>query len=193
MKILLLGPYREELVQFLLSFGDEVQHIQEPISGRSKVLDNTDYLISYGYRYIIKKDVLNRFWGRAVNLHISLLPWNRGADPNLWSFLEDTPKGVTIHYIDYGIDTGDVLAQERVSFNPEETLRSSYEKLNKTIESLFKRKWPYIREGMITAIPQSNEGTFHSLKDKEKFNHLLTMGWDTPVRNLIGRALRNKE
>ena len=52
---------------------------------------------------------------RAINLHISYLPWNRGADPNLWSAV-GMPKGVTIHYINDGFDTGDILFQKAILF-----------------------------------------------------------------------------
>ena len=38
-------------------------------------------------------------------MHISYLPFNRGAHPNYWSFKDNSPKGVTIHFIDNGIDT----------------------------------------------------------------------------------------
>jgi len=72
---------------------------------------------------------------RAINLHPSLLPWNRGAHSNFWSFLEDTPKGVTIHIIDEGIDTGDILLQKKIKFDQsKETLRSSYGRLQQELQ-----------------------------------------------------------
>ena len=123
MNILLLGPYCKDLIDSLSSFGDKVTRIEAPLITDSECLDNSDFIISYGYRHILKKDILDKFPNMAINLHISLLPWNRGADPNLWSFLEDSPKGVTIHYLDYGIDTGDILAQQKVDYIPEDTLR----------------------------------------------------------------------
>ncbi|MCL0081308.1 hypothetical protein M1N64_03665 [Peptococcaceae bacterium] len=55
---------------------------------------------------------MDKFQGRAINLHISFLPWNRGADPNFWSFIENAPVGVSIHYLDEGIDTGDRKKQQ---------------------------------------------------------------------------------
>ncbi|MCD8568399.1 MAG: formyl transferase, partial [Geovibrio sp.] len=76
-----------------------------------------DLIISYSYRYIIGEDVISAMNGGIINLHISYLPWNKGADPNIWSFLENTPKGVTIHKIDEGLDTGEILVQEELVFN----------------------------------------------------------------------------
>lgn len=63
-----------------------------------------DFIITYSYKYIIKGGVIDLMKGKIINLHISLLPWNKGADPK-WSFLEDTPKGVTIHLIDRDVNT----------------------------------------------------------------------------------------
>lgn len=190
MNVLLLGPYRKNLIDFLSSFGDEVATREAPLDSDSKCLYNIDFIISYGYQHILKEDVLDKFSNKAINLHISLLPWNMGADPNLWSFLEDTPKGVTIHYLDYGIDTGDILAQQEVNYVPEDTLRTSYERLSKTIEELFRRVWPNIRSGKQKSISQPKGGSYHRLSDRVAFEYLLTKGWDTPVLDLIGKAKR---
>ena len=190
MNILLLGPYRKNLIDFLSSFGDEVATREAPLTINSKCLCKIDFIISYGYRHILKKDILDKFLNKAINFHISLLPWNRGADPNLWSFLENTPKGVTIHYLDYGVDTGDILAQREVKYVPEDTLRTSYERLSKTMEELFKKVWPNIRSGKQKAIPQLAGGSYHCLSDRARFECLLTKGWDMPVADLIGKAKR---
>ncbi len=56
-----------------------------------------EWIISYNYKYLIPKTIIDAVNGNVINLHISLLPYNRGAYPNVWSFLEETPKGVTIH------------------------------------------------------------------------------------------------
>lgn len=188
MILLLLGPERKVLREFLESFGDEVRHTEKRIKAKSSILEDVDLIISYGYRYILKDDLLNKFPGKVINLHISYLPWNKGADPNLWSFLEDTPKGVTIHYIDAGVDTGDIIAQRDITYSLNDTLRTTYDRLSREIESLFKSVWPEIKAGNIRGKPQSPGGTFHRLKDKEDFKYLLTDGWDTPVSELIGKA-----
>lgn len=191
MNILLLGPERPKLINYLSSLGDTIANTKDPLT--NEMLDGVDFIISYGYRYIIRKDVIDQFRNRAINLHISLLPWNRGADPNLWSFLEDTPKGVTIHLLDYGIDTGDILVQRQIFYEPHDTLRTSYQRLSDAIEELFIEYWPDIRSGNIKAKPQPPGGSFHRLKDKERYLHLLVDGWDTPVSLLIGKALTRKE
>lgn len=188
MKILWLGPYRSKLIDFIKSLNDEVFITEDPIDDESEFVYKADFLISYGYRHIIKKTVLEMFPRKAINLHISFLPWNRGADPNLWSFLEDTPKGVTIHFIDEGIDTGNILVQKEISFNNDETLRTSYQKLSREIENLFLDNWLKIRNQEIVAIPQTGTGSFHKTRDRNKYEMLLINGWDTKVSSIHRKA-----
>lgn len=68
-----------------------------------------DLAFSYTYNQIIKKDVIDIVKGNIVNLHTSFLLWNRGVDPNMWSLLEKTSRGVTLHYIDEQIDKGMII------------------------------------------------------------------------------------
>lgn len=185
-KILILGPPRQSLISFFNSRNFEVFCFQGKVS--VELAKRFDCILSYGYRYILPDDVLNNINNKIINLHISFLPWNRGADPNLWSFLDDTPKGVSIHYIDNGIDTGDILIQKELFFDVEnETLSSSYDTLCNEIEYLLFHSWHDIRNKNMPVMKQAREsGSFHKLKDKERFMYLLTEGWNTPVSNLVG-------
>ena len=147
---------------------------------------NPDFLISYNYKYIINKDVLKETKGKAINLHISYLPWNRGAYPNVWSFLENTPKGVTIHLIDEGIDTGDILVQKEILINEEEhTLKSSYILLHEEIQKLFKENWEKIKNREIIQKAQKGQKTIHYKKDFEKIKPLVVQkGWHISIKEL---------
>ncbi len=184
MKVLFLGPADSAVLDFLKSTESQVVQTTEGLWEEFLESVAADFLVSHGYRHIIRQSVLDRFPRRAVNLHISYLPWNRGADPNLWSFIENTPKGVSIHYLDAGIDTGDLIAQRRVEFGSAETLRSSYARLQAEIAGLFAEHWKQIRVGGCVATKQVGPGSFHRIADREKVAHLLTKGWDTPVAEL---------
>lgn len=188
MRILYLGQKESNLVSYLEKAGNEVVCTMEKLSASYFENNQFDFLVSYKYRYIISNEILNLLPGRAINLHISLLPWNKGADPNLWSILEDTPKGVTIHLMDAGIDTGAILIQKEIEFDDEDTLSSSYEKLSSCIEQLFMENWPSIASHNISATFPTETGSAHKLKDKEKFLHLLTEGWNTKIKNIKGVA-----
>jgi methionyl-tRNA formyltransferase len=184
MIVLLLGPDESPLRPWLEDQGEQVVTSADP-DLLPVIADHApNVLVSYGYRYILKPDILRRFPGRAFNLHISYLPWNRGADPNLWSFLDETPKGVTIHHLDAGVDTGDIVAQRLVVLSDDETLRSSYERLHGEIQELFREIWPVLRSGRAPRQAQAGTGTTHRSRDKQAVLVLLGAGWDTPVRSL---------
>lgn len=148
-----------------------------------------DFLISFGYRYLISKEILDYFKEKAINLHISYLPWNKGADPNLWSILENTPKGVTIHQIDSGLDTGKILFQKEITFDESDTLKSTYNKLQTELVELVKENWNDIKYNKVISKRQKGTGSYHVSLDKNSYQHLLTNGWDTKIKYLQGKAL----
>lgn len=143
--------------------------------------------VSHGYRLILRRDVLDRI--PTINLHISYLPYNRGADPNLWSILDDTPAGVTIHHMDEGVDTGDIIARRRVALDDAtDTLASAYATLTDAIAELFREQWPAISAGTAPREPQPPGGSIHRVADRAAVEHLLTQGWDTPIAQLRGAS-----
>ncbi len=184
MNVLFLGPPESAVLDFLKSTETKVVQTMDPLDAAFFDRQSIDFLVSHGYRHIIKPFVLDRFPRRAVNLHISYLPWNRGADPNMWSFIENTPKGVSIHYLDAGIDTGDLIAQQLVQFAEGETLETTYAQLQTEINRLFQQHWSAIRQGTCAATKQVGTGSFHKVSDRAKVAHLLTDGWHTPVAQL---------
>jgi phosphoribosylglycinamide formyltransferase-1 len=82
-----------------------------------------DLVVLAGYMQVLTKAFLDRFPGRIVNVHPSLLP----AFPGLQAIADaleagvDT-TGVTVHFVDEGVDTGPVIRQEEVAVEPRETL-----------------------------------------------------------------------
>lgn len=125
-----------------------------------------ELIISYNYKYIIKADIIDYMKGNIINLHISLLPWNRGVSPNFWSFIDNTPKGVTIHQISVKVDEGNIIYQKECKFDEtKETFESSYRKLNEMVVELFQKHWEDIKNGNYCLMKQMGEGSYHSAKD----------------------------
>ena len=82
-----------------------------------------ELVVLAGYMHLLTKPFLDRFPGRIVNVHPSLLPAFPGAHPiedALAAGVETT--GVTVHLVDEGTDTGPVLRQEHVAVEPRDTL-----------------------------------------------------------------------
>lgn len=153
-----------------------------------------DLLVSYNYRHIIKKEILSFLKNKAINLHISLLPCNRGAHPNLWSYLEDTPKGVTIHIINNGIDTGDILLQKKVYVNEQkDTLSSSYKILHEALQELFISNWDKLKNFKIIPKPQGTGGNFHNMEDFKRVSKILgDEGWEVKISEIKKRFMNFK-
>lgn len=149
-----------------------------------------DLVVSYCYRHILEAEIIQYMPERFINLHISLLPYNRGADPNVWSFLDDTPKGVTVHLIDAGIDTGPTLLQEAMSFDEaHETLAGSYWTLHEAIQDLFFRNWDAVLGNLIVPKAQSVMGTYHRSADFAGMKDRLlgAEGWQVTIKRLRDR------
>ncbi|GHU60925.1 hypothetical protein FACS1894121_1710 [Bacteroidia bacterium] len=77
-----------------------------------------DFLITAHFEKLIKKELINIPSVGCLNLHPSLLPHYRGMSPQHWPIINgEKETGVTVHYIDEGIDTGNILLQEKIKLN----------------------------------------------------------------------------
>ena len=146
--------------------------------------DKYDLVISFGYRHIIKKEVIKKAIIPFINLHISYLPWNRGAHPNFWSFFESTPTGVSIHLIDGGIDTGPIIVQKKVKLDPANmNFKETHSILIDEIERLFLTNIDQIINKTFKIKPQKGEGSYHKKSDLPSSFR----GWEKNIKNEINR------
>lgn len=131
---------------------------------------------------------------RIINMHISYLPWNKGSDPNFWSFIEDTPKGVTIHQLSAELDKGDILLQERLEFDETvETFKTTYDTLNKKIVALLQTHWADLKDGQILPYRQSGIGSYHT---KKQFRDLMqgeSLNWQETIHDFKIRKKASKK
>lgn len=196
-RVLLLSPYPAEALPRLpgakVTVADELLTVER--------CRDHDLILSYGYRRIIDRDVVREYGGprgKIVNLHLSFLPWNRGADPNFWSWIDGTPKGVSLHMVDAGIDTGPIVLVRGVRFHGQEhTLATTYADLRRAAVGMIQHSWPAFRGRLahgwpLLSIPQPAGGSYHKTVDKESLFARLSAGWDTPVGEVqeLGRQLR---
>ena len=129
-----------------------------------------DIILVVYWNYILPERVFSIPNMGCINFHMAYLPYNRGKNPNVWPIIEGTPAGVTMHYIDAGIDSGKIIAQKAVNVYIVDTAKSIFEKQLKTFVELFKETWPKIKGGSIKPKLQNlSEGTVHFGKD---FNRL---------------------
>lgn len=185
MNILFLGD-NEKILNFLKFRSSNVIQSQDKINIDFLLDNNIDFVVSYGYRYIISEDVVEFFKNKIINLHISYLPWNRGASPNLWSIIDNTKKGITIHYIDKKLDTGDIIVQKELEFDEDISLRESYNTLRNEIEILFMKNWILIVNNKLDIKQQNlSKGTFNTVKATNKLMDKLNIdSWDISIKEV---------
>ena len=110
-----------------------------------------------------------------LNLHISYLPFNKGAHPNFWSFAENTPSGVTIHKINKKIDSGNIIYQKILDFELNKnkkklTFKDTYSVLISEIEGLFIDNIKNILNNNYEEFEQIDKRTFHNSSDLKFWN-----------------------
>jgi len=93
--------------------------------------NHPDILVLGGTR-IIKSQILEVPTRATVNAHPGLLPWLRGSASVGWALYKDMPQGATAHFIDPGIDTGDIIVRRELPVYH----RDTYESLNYRIARL---------------------------------------------------------
>lgn len=97
-----------------------------------------DYIALAGYMRILTPEFVKRYNKRVINIHPSLLPSFKGA-----TAIEDAfnygvrVSGVTIHYIDEGIDTGEIIEQEIIYVDDDETFESFKRKIHELEHELY--------------------------------------------------------
>ena len=189
MKILILSPYPKKIIQTIKKTGDSYEIYSKKINLSFLKEKEIDFIISYGYQHIVEKEIIQKYKNSIINLHISFLPFNRGSHPNLWSHMEGTPSGISIHQIDEGIDTGGIIFRKKILIDAENhTFRTSYELLKSELEILFERNWGQIRHRDYKVILPIENGTFHLKKEGIELLSLLSEGWDTNIKKAISES-----
>jgi methionyl-tRNA formyltransferase len=134
---------------------------------------NAEMGVSVMFGYLLKPDFLRSLPKGCINLHPAYLPYNRGTYPNVWSIIDGTPAGVTLHYIDEDIDTGDIIRQTKVPVLSTDTGETLYRKLEAAGLKLLRESWPDIQVGRIERTPQLREsGTSHKASDTARIDEI---------------------
>lgn len=184
MQVALLGPHARELDRYLPR-SCRTWSTEEAVTPEELARRDVQLVVSFGYRHILTDAVLDVVRYNAVNIHISLLPWNRGADPNLWSWLENTPKGVTIHWMSPGVDEGAIVIQKELLISDDETLRSSYQILMEYGADLFSSVAHDLAARQAPRQAQPHGGSHHFLRHKTEHLDALHSGWNTACRDVM--------
>jgi methionyl-tRNA formyltransferase len=114
-----------------------------------------DLLWITDYRYLLPAELLALAPLGAINLHPSLLPRYRGRAPLNWAILEgECELGLTAHYVDAGMDSGDILIQERFPLAGDEDVGDALAKLLPLYRAMTRSVLESLRAGQTKRTPQ---------------------------------------
>ncbi|WP_152656669.1 phosphoribosylglycinamide formyltransferase [Oceanobacillus sp. CFH 90083] len=110
-----------------------------------------DWIFLAGYMRLIGETLLSQYEGRIINIHPSILPSFPGKDAIGQAFRAGVSKtGVTIHYVDEGMDTGPIIAQEEIEMIPGET----EEQLKTRIQAVEHRLYPNVMKQLMQNVTE---------------------------------------
>ena len=137
------------------------------------------------YGQILPKAILDLPRFGCINVHTSLLPKYRGAAPIQHAILNgDAETGVTIMKMDVGLDTGDILTQERTAIEPSDNSQTLHDRLAGIGAELLARTIPQYVSGAIQSRPQPAEGMTYASKIKKQDGEI---DWTQPARMIWNR------
>ena len=163
LRVLHLGGNRlgERVLGVLQGSEDEVRSTSD-LSSAIELLkaERFDWIVSAGFRHFVPAGAL-ALAPEACNVHTSLLPWGRGANPNVWMLAMGEPAGITIHKMTRDLDGGDIYSQRTIEVTLGDTAKTLYYHLEDAAVSLFEEVWPSMRNGELRPYPQPSGGSFH--------------------------------
>jgi methionyl-tRNA formyltransferase len=151
----------------------------------------SDLFISAGYWGILPAKLLEIPNTASVNFHGSLLPRHCGKHPVFWTlWYGDRETGITLHHMDEGIDTGDIVYVKKVTVLPEDTVPTLYDRIMNASMPLVERLIQDATKGRLPGKPQSKKGYSYNLDLTEQD---LKLDFNLPARLLEQRVRISKK
>ncbi|MEI8293414.1 MAG: methionyl-tRNA formyltransferase [bacterium] len=146
---------------------------------------NPDVLVVVAYGQILPKSVLELPRLGCLNLHASLLPRHRGASPIHAAILAgDAKTGMTVMYMDGGLDTGDILLEEALEIGPQETTGQLHDRLASLAAPCLLRALDLLTAGTAPRTQQDLQSATYAPKLKKSDGWL---DWTRPAPELALR------
>lgn len=134
---------------------------------------NPDIIITCAYGQIIPKVLLDYPKYKCINVHASLLPKLRGGAPLHKSIIYGyTETGVTIMYMAEGMDSGDIIAQEKVKIEDTDNVGTIHDKLSVLGANLLLKTLPSIFDGTNKRIPQDESEVTYAYNVTREEEHI---------------------
>lgn len=125
-----------------------------------------DFILGVHFPYVIPEAVLEIPRAGVLNLHPAFLPCTRGWHTPSWAILEQCPYGATLHFMDTGVDTGDIVHQKEVEVTEGDTADSLYQRVLAAEFEVLVEAWPSLASGTYRRFPQPTDAPpAHRKKD----------------------------
>jgi methionyl-tRNA formyltransferase len=145
------------------------ENLASDYSEIKELLRHSDFGISALFGHILPEALLEDIDCEIINLHPSLLPIGRGADPIPWSIIDQQKQGITIHVIDSGLDTGKILSQKEFTTNIGMSSGEIYDLATKLLLKELVEIFPSWIERSVEVSDQIDlPGSIHTSKELEK-------------------------
>ena len=146
-----------------------------------------DVIVVMAYGQILPRSVLEIPRLDCLNLHASLLPRHRGAAPIQAAIVaDDRESGITVMYMDEGLDTGDVMLQKRLEIAANETGGSLHDRLAQIAPDALFEALARIKAGSAPRLPQDSALATYAPKLEREHGRI---DWNEPAA-LIERKIR---
>jgi methionyl-tRNA formyltransferase len=143
---------------------------------------NPELIIVAAYGQLLPKTILDLPGYGCLNLHTSLLPKYRGASPIHSAIAAgERQSGVTIMWMDEGLDTGDILLQEAVTLRRHETAQTLHDRLAKIGANLLLKSLPLVETGTAPRLKQDTAKATLTKKLTKEHGHI---DWNRPQREI---------
>jgi methionyl-tRNA formyltransferase len=121
-----------------------------------------EIIISIASPQIFKRDVILSA-RHTLNIHAALLPNNRGMMPSFWAMVKGEPEtGVSVHYVDENIDTGEIILQRIIDIEPGETLHTLQTKVAYIGSDALIESVRILHEDTVVPISPCGKGSYFS-------------------------------
>lgn len=146
---------------------------------REIALLRLDLVISVAAPQIFKEKLISLPSKGCINIHNSKLPKYRGMLPNFWQMYHgEKTVGTTVHYINAGLDDGDILVQKETPIVPGESLDSLIRKTKKFGASVMMEAIDGIRKGNLKPKPNAKENsTYFTFPTKAEVSEFRKRGY----------------
>jgi len=113
-----------------------------------------DIICLAGFMRILTEAFVRAWWGRLINIHPALLPAFPGAHAIRDAYEAGVSEtGVTVHFVDYGVDTGPIILQKKVQRFSEDTLESLEERIHITEYEIYPEALKKVLSGEVKTEP----------------------------------------